>query len=289
MKIKYKHFPHPVLADFLNDFAAGTFNSQINVSTSDNIYNIATEFQLEDDDIKDYISNNQAKFAVHVECPFTYYRRIFTSEDNLLDFNIPARLLDGRVELSSFITAADEIDNYKSSNFKDIFKKFSFEIDKGDILAVGDQISFEAEKDTDAVKNIPSIFAVEAHPDKNASALDVSTNSEKIIIFLPEKSFNTYKTLRQDPNLSSVLASIIVTPVLTEIIEDFKNGEGEMLLDSQSHRWFRILNKKLKEIGIDLKNSDTFNESSVAVVQELIGSPAEKALDDLDRLEEALM
>lgn len=289
MKIKYKHFPHPVLADFLNDFASGSFNSKINVSASDNIYNITAEFQLEDDDIKGYINNNKAEFAVHVECPFTYYRSIFSAEDSLLEFDIPARLLEGRVEISSFVTAADDIDNYKSSNFKDIFKKFSFEIDKGDILAVGNQISFEAEKDTDAVKNIPSIFAVEAHPDENASALDVSTNSEKIIIFLPEKSFNTYKTLRQDPNLNSVLASIIVTPVLTEIIEDFKNGEGEILLDSQSHRWFRVLNKKLKEIGIDLKNSDTFNESSVAVVQELIGSPAEKALDDLNRLEEALM
>lgn len=289
MKIKYKHFPHPVLADFLNDFAFGSFSSQINVSTSDNIYNVESNFQLEDDDIKKYISNKQAEFAVHIECPFTYYRRIFTSQNNYLNFNIPARLLEGRVELSSFITAADGIDNYKSSNFKDIFKKFSFEIDKGDILAVGDQINFEAEKDTDAVKNIPSIFAVEAHPDKNANALDVSTNSEKIIIFLPKKSFNTYKTLRQDPNLSSVLASIIVTPVLTEIIEDFKNGKGEILLDSQSHRWFRVLNKKLQEIGIDLKNNNSFSESSVAVVQELIGNPAVKALDDLNRLEEALM
>lgn len=289
MKIKYKHFPHPVLAKFLNDFSEGYFNSEINVSTSDNFYNIKSEFTLEDDDLNNYIDQKKTEFAVHIECPFTYYRNLITSYNNNLEFKIPAHLLEGKVEVSTLLVASENIKNYSSSNFKSIFNKFSFEIDKGDILAVGNQINFEAEKDTDAVRNIPSIFAVEANPNKNPNALDVSTTSDKIMIFLPEKSFETFKVLKQDSNLNSVLASLIVTPVLTEILEEFRNGEGDILADTEHYRWFRILNKKLKEIGIDLKKPETFNESSVAVVQELIGRPSEKALDDLNRIEEALM
>lgn len=289
MKIKYKHFPHPVLARFLNDFSEGDFNSEINVSTSDNFYNIKSEFTLEDDDLNNYIDQKKTEFAVHIECPFTYYRNLITSYNNNLEFKIPAHLLEGKVEVSTLLVASENIKNYSSSNFKSIFNKFSFEIDKGDILAVGNQINFEAEKDTDAVRNIPSIFAVEANPNKNPNALDVSTTSDKIMIFLPEKSFETFKVLKQDSNLNSVLASLIVTPVLTEILEEFRNGEGDILADTEHYRWFRILNKKLKEIGIDLKKPETFNDSSVAVVQELIGRPSEKALDDLNRIEEALM
>jgi len=289
MKIKYKHFPHPVLADFLSDYSSGYFNTDINVTTSDNFYSIEAEFILNDEDLHDYINQGKANFALHIECPFTYYRKFINSNEDSLEFNVPANLLEGRVELSAVITASKNIEGYSSGSFKDIFKRFTFDVNKGDILAVGSQMNFEAEKDTDSVRNIPSIFAVEKNPNKDPSALDVSTNSDKIMIFLPEESFETYKTLKQDPNLNSVLASIIVTPVLTEILEEFKNGEGDLLADTEHYRWFRILNKKLKEIGIDLKKPDTFNESSVAVVQTLIGSPAEKALDDLKRIEEALM
>lgn len=290
MKIKYRHFPHPVLANFLDDFNAGKFDADVDVKAKTSTYEITGSFEIESPDIEKLLKKEMAEYAVHVECSLTCYRRIYTSFSKNFSFTIPSELLEGKVEVATLITAKEDITEYSCQNFNEFFKKYNFKIAEGDILAVGSQFNFDAEKEEDSLKNIPSIFSVQANPTKdNPPALDISTNSDKIIIYLPDETFLKYKTLKTDQNLSTTLASMLVVPVLTEILQKFKEGEGELLVESSHYRWFRVLRKKLKEIDIDLQKPETFTDSTVSVVQKLIGEVAVKAFEDLEEIESALL
>jgi hypothetical protein len=288
MKIKYKHFPYPVLADFINDFKDGSFNSQIEINTNNDHYNFKVEFDLNDNDLERYLEREELGFAIHIECPFTSYRKLKISDKDLLDFNISADLLEGKVEVVSLVISKKNIKNYFSDNFSDFFKDFSFDVYKGDILGVGEQLNFNAEKESDSIKNISSIFAVEASEESDPSALDVDLGGNKIIIYLEEEYFEKFKRLNKNQNLNSVFASLIVTPVLVEIIEKFKNDGGEKIRESEKYRWFRILNKKIKDIGIDLKKSEDIEESSISIAQKLINRHLERAFDDIEIKEQMI-
>jgi hypothetical protein len=282
MKIKYKHFPHPVLADFINDFENGSFNSKIEINTNKENYKFKVEFDLNDYDLERYLERNELGFAVHIECPFTSYRNLKVSDENFLDFNISAELLEGKVEVVSLIISKKDIKNYFSDNFSDFFKGFSFDVYKGDILGVGEQLTFNAEKESDSIRNISSIFAVEASEESDPSALDIDLGGNKILIYLEKEYFEKFKNLNKNQNLNSVFASLIVTPVLVEIIEKFKNDGGEKRRESERYRWFRILNKKFNDIGIDLKRPEDIEENSVSIAQKLIDRHLEKAFDAIE-------
>lgn len=288
MKVKYKHFPHPVLANFIDDFEDGYFDSKIEINTNNDYYNFKLEFDLNDNDLEKYLNAEKVVFAVHIECPFTSYRKLKILEKRPSGFDIPADLLEGKVEVVSLIIANENIKSYYSDNFSDIFKNYSFDVYKGDILAVGEQLKFNAEKDSDSIKNISSIFAVEASEESNPSALDIDLGGNKIIIYLEEKYFEKFKDLNKNQNLNSVFASLIVTPVLVEIIEKLKNDNGEKIREAEQYRWFRILNKKLKDIDIDLKKPEDIDKNSVSIVQKLIDRHLERAFDDIEAKEQMI-
>ena len=284
MKVRYRHFPHPVLAPFSDDFNKGFFNSDIDVEISKNNYNIVADLNLSNYDLESFIGKEEAKFGIHLECSFTQFRMLKKSTNEKINFSVPAELLDGEVEVSSFIFADKNIDNYNCDSFNSLFKQYNFSVNKGDVLAFGGQFNFTAEKDFDSLKNIPSIFEVQSNDNENPPALDVSLNSEKIMIFLPPESFEQYKRIKENQYLQSSYAAILAVPILTQIIEDIKEGGPDLISQYKSWRWFRVLLNKLKEKNIDLENGEEISDNSVALAQEIIGRPAEKAFKDLEQL-----
>src|SRR5205823_13639419 len=138
---------------------------------------------------------------VHVECTQTRYRNIFKSEAERFSFEIPAGMLDGRVEVTSFILAAKALDKYQNGCFHPDYAKLTFRVSKGDTLAVGHDREFTAEKKSDPLRKVSSIFSIVPAEATDATGMDVYTTGPKVRVALSRPNFDAFVSLKSDQSL----------------------------------------------------------------------------------------
>ena len=209
---------------------------------------------------------------------------MFTFQDDELEVNIDARKIDGTVDVCCFILADKDIKNYTNSNMHPDFEGHTFDITKGDILAVAQDRTFYAEKLQDDLKKIPSIFLIVANENENAKEIEYEAQPGKIVIHLKKDMFTRYKYIRQDQGLQSVLSGLVIVPVLTDLLADIKANESEVESDYAEYRWYRVLKKRLAEIGYDIKSDAYKNETAFILVQKLIDDPIGEAFISMEDL-----
>ena len=79
---------------------------------------------------------------------------------------------------------------------------------------------------------------------------------------------------------------MIIVPALVSILEELRrSAEAGSITDFEDKRWYRVVANKLKSLGIDLSNPNSFNDSSVLIAQKLIGNPLEESLLVLSQYE----
>ncbi|WP_138418241.1 hypothetical protein [Aquibacillus sediminis] len=290
MKIKERHYPHPVLWKNSDDYQECYFKTDVSIDVEQDHYVLNADFTTSSGNLRELVISLKANYAIHLECSNTRYREIFRFNKTRESFTIPSNMLDGKVEMTTFILANDYISDYKDKHFHQDFGDLSFEIWKGDVLAVGDELSFDADLIHDPLRRIPSIFSIQKSTNKEP--LDISSMSNKIVINLSEQNFNMYNSLRQAENLQPVLASLVIVPALASVLEDIKlkgemNDEEEFDQMEEESRWFRVLKRKLKDnFNIDIKNiSGSTSDSSLVIAQKLVGDPVSSALQSLYEFE----
>src|SRR5215467_8753578 len=105
MQINPRSYPHPVLTHFGDDIVNSVFQGVVSGRGTKHAYIFNAEFKTNNADLVTLVEQKKAFYAVHVECNTTRYRNIFKSPDEKFSFEIPAVMLDGKVELCSFILA----------------------------------------------------------------------------------------------------------------------------------------------------------------------------------------
>src|ERR1700683_511029 len=105
MQVKPRSYPHPVLAHFSDDIVNSVFQPVVTVKANKNAYSFDATFKTNNVDLLQLIEQKKAAYAVHIECTQTRYRNIFKSETEKFSFEVDAGVLDGNVEVTSFILA----------------------------------------------------------------------------------------------------------------------------------------------------------------------------------------
>lgn len=283
MFIKPRQFPHPVLSDFSDDMVGCDFQASLLPSVTSSTYNFNASFMTSCSDLQELITDGKACYAVHIECAKTRFRALHKSHVDVFSFSIPAARLDGTVELSSFILAEDNIDGYSSRFFHEDYAGSSFRIMRGDILAVAENKSFEADKQIEEIKNIPSIFSIQPNRTEDAPPLDVYMVSHKIVIFLSDDNFSRYQLLKSNRDISPIFFQMLIMPALVLVLEILRKQTGEAE-EFDDKRWYKVLSKKLAEKGYKITDLDDSSDSSVLIAQRLVGEPLPlsfKALEDI--------
>ncbi|MBO8161845.1 MAG: hypothetical protein H0Z24_09465 [Thermosipho sp. (in: Bacteria)] len=285
MRIRYRQYPHPVLSHFSDDIVGCMFETELDIDAAKSIYKFKACCRTDNKDFMDLIKDRKACFAFHIECAATRFRKIFTSFQEEFSFIISADELDGRVEICSFILATEDIADYRNNNFHHDYKGILFKVKKGDILAVDRDRIFFAEKEVDPLKKIPSIFTVAPNENQDAPPIDIDATNNRVVILLSKENFDRFKNLQLDQGLHSTLASLLVIPALISLLEMVKESvrEGSTgVSEYEELRWFRVLVNKLKDIGIDIYNYNSFTDSTIKIAQELIGNPLTSSLKNLE-------
>jgi len=288
MQIRPRSYPHPVLSHFSDDVIDCEFQATVAVTGTKTAYVVDVTAKTSSEDIAKLIEGGKAKFAVHVECPLPRYRSLFAEAAERFRFEIPAAAIDGRVEVCSFILALDPLAKYANKRFHPDYKGLSFKVQKGDTLAVAADATFIADKKIDPLRKIPSIFVIVPNEDDAAPAMDIDTTGEKIRISLSKPNYESYTFLRQAQGLHSALNAMIIVPALVAVLEEVKRAtkDADGLASLESRRWFNILARRLKAMGMDPANLESCPDSSPALAHRLIGEPMTDGLQNLRSYEE---
>lgn len=281
MQINYRQYPHPVLSYFSDDLVDCAYQTTLRITTTKTTYRFEAVCRTSSKDLSILVKNQKAYYAFHIECPRTRFREIFTSFLTEFSFEIPADKLDGKVQICSFILAAEDLPDYRNRNFHSDYGNTSFKVKKGDVLAVDRDRSFDADKEIDPLKKLPSIFTVTPNEGKDAPPFEIDTNDNKVVIKLSKENFERYKILSMNQSLHTTLASLLIVPALVSLLEMIK-GDVKQIDELEEYRWFRVLANKLHSIGIEVNNSNSFTDSSVMTAQKLIGNPLSNSLKTLE-------
>jgi hypothetical protein len=294
MKVKPKYYPHPVLQKGSDDFVDCEFNVSIEPKAEQNNYYFTVTAETTSKDMEELIEKGSAYYSIHIECKNTRFRKIIKFTEKNYSFKIPASSLDGKVEICSFIIAASNIENYTNENFHPDYDGISFKVYKGDILAIGDEFSFSADKEIDPLIKVPSIFNIIRDDSRNVP-IDIDASTDKINIVLSKDNFEKYgilKSLQKDyNNLTALISSLLIVPAIVLVLENIKvrlesTDDAETLLEEleETHRWFRVLKSKLEDLGINIKEPNAFTESTLTIAQKLVGDPLTQGLKFFDEI-----
>jgi hypothetical protein len=245
MRLSQRSYPHPVVGNG-DDVIGSAFQPTIEMTTDkENIY-LNVKIICSSETINKAVSDKKANFLIHIECSNTVYRNTFRFLEHEFRVVIPRDDLNLDVEVNTFVTAQVDIPDYRVENAHEDYGDATFAIKAGDILAIGEGYIFPVESDYDSMSRIGSIFKLNESQSAGDQPMQLSFNGDKILILLSKPDMAVYKSLKAQPHLSTMLATIIVMPVLVEALHHL----AECSTEDDPRRWVRAVSRKLKSLNI---------------------------------------
>ena len=278
MRLSRRSYPHPVVGN-LDDVPGAAFQATIEMSVDqDNVY-IDANIQCSSTTVCGLVADRRAAYAVHVECTNTIFRRAYEFAETSKRITIPINQLNDTVEVNAFAVALRDILSYAVEKSHPDYDGSSFDIRKGDIIAVGEGKTFTIESRFDALSRIGSIMLIEASTDDGDMPMRIEFNGEKIRVILSKADFSSYKLLRHNEELSGILTTTIVLPVLLETLYYIEGCGDDDELDSL--KWYRALTRRIEALGLR-------NESEkLTKAQKLLELPVKRTLSTAQTVAEA--
>ncbi|GEC93338.1 hypothetical protein [Brevibacillus brevis] len=227
MQISAREYPHPVMADFSDDFVTTKFSSSIeNPILSNGKYVFIAEMSTDNHDLQKLIMEENACFVAHIECPSSGFRELYRSYESQFTFEIPSDKLIGRVDINSLILASDNIVEYQNYDFHPAYKDYSFSVMKADVLAVGEHRKINIKKDIESLRKVPSIFRVVEDKRVNAPSMVVELANPYVKVKMSSENFKSYqRLLKANESFQSLLNSLIVVPALSLLLKEYRSIE----------------------------------------------------------------
>ena len=106
---------------------------------------------------------------------------------------------------------------------------------------------------------------------ENQKELSIDYSDQNIYVYLPENDFITYSQYAK--HCLDVVNSMVIFPTLVYVLEGLSKDE-ELWSQYEDNRWFRVINKKVKEIyKMDLTSTFINNADSIIIAQKILEFP----------------
>lgn len=266
MKAIKNEFPNPVLAagrdDYIESCYFYTAFEEGSITVGKENITIPMKYALKCEGLQRLVENGDAAVVIAVKSSAASYSRLFrfSVDTTELTIDIPKFEVVNRMEITGSVIAAHNIEQFSCpGEFNDLyFGASTFEIRKGDVLATENTRVIYVD-DSELEKPISSIFSI-TERDDNKTDIEPYFDDHKIIIYLKKELYDLYYKFKDFNNgaLRRYAAGIIVYPVLVEaityIIGHYQALDGDMdeITDYSGYRWFRAIEKKSSDLGIDL-------------------------------------
>lgn len=277
MQIKDYLTPYPILYKYNNDYKSSVFDVDIMAEMDFRTVKIQTEFKLTNEEILTLIAEEKACYLLHVECPSTSYRVVYESFKPRIDVALTHDNIRDVVEVCSFIVLKEDIQNYKNENFNRDYEGYTFNLDAGLRIAVGDAKKFMIKTETDDLENLPSIIRVSKNEEGSGDLMSVETWASDVIhVRLSPQYFDLYCSMGKSQYKNSIISMIFLPAILT-VLNKMKYEEEE----HADKKWYQVIASLLEENNIHIEELDTPSQPTLTVAQKILSFPVGRGLDEL--------
>ncbi|MGH8046269.1 MAG: hypothetical protein ACREKL_03400 [Chthoniobacterales bacterium] len=237
-------------------------------------YAIRFQFEVIHPDFQNMIASGSAAAAVVIECRQNLYRRRYPVEMGANEIQIPADELRGEVQITPVISAVCDLPDYRPQFLNSDYSGIQIQVPRHGLLAYGPNLEFIAEPRADRLRRISSIMRVVQTTD-TSTTMKVNVDGSRIHVEVSAELFRLYQSVAASRQGSSVLASMLVLPVLVDVFHRIKGVEPDGLEDL---RWFQVIRVRLREISQPWEAPD-FDPMRAA--QALLDSPFSRGIAEL--------
>jgi len=275
MRLSERSYPHPVVGN-RDDVPRAAFQATITASSDKENFYVDVSVTCSSEEVSSLVREKRATYVAHVECSNTLYRQAFRFSEEAHQFTIPGNRLFDRFEVNVMACVLTDIPDYAVEGAHPDYGNATFDLNEGDIIAVGEGEEFIAEFE-DSLSRIGSIMQVDESREDEDGTMKVEWNGPRIVIILSKKDFGTYNILKGLEPLGTTLASTIVLPVLVQALNHVREDES----DYAGCRWYNILQRRVQNLGV--KGSDF---EALDIAQHLLELPIRRALASARSLQE---
>lgn len=244
MKIDKLSLPHPVLG--LGNDVEGIYRVNPSIKLGRQKITAIVNHGLSNETMEDLLIKKEVAFCTEINCPQTFYRKAFlTTEPSQIIETMSEELRD-KTELNFYIVALKDIHDYTIKGANDDYKGFTFEVEKGDVLAYGGRTAFIAAKTWEDIKAL-SAFMVIRQSDNEEGPFEIDLTSNKVVVYLSKKDYTTFRRASRH-GFDPIFHSSIVIPVLMHALHQMMNGEEGLFEDL---RWYQILEFRKSDEGLE--------------------------------------
>ncbi len=302
MKRKTSNSPYPVLYPEGDEYADDQGYRQahfdvvgepkVGIDPNHNLV-IDFDFDLREDWLSSLVDSGDAKYYVNIECGHTYFRRAFVQSERQFHLEIGYGDVADVIEVFIGVVADKDIPGFSAPDFVKKYEGAKFNIEKGDILAVGTGWDIEIEGldgNTD-----PYIF-VNRDTSGEHSDLWVNGVGDKLIVSLSSDLYNIYfakKKSRKAELVALIMKPAILSALQTEIVKARGGNGDEGRVDVKSRRWLRkldgLIDRLMDEEGVEWDidsvkiDGDRDKDTLVYAVGVLLRRPLAKALEEINK------
>lgn len=239
------NYPYPVIREYVEDYQATTFKGAFVVNLQPDGYLVRPNFEIQNADIANLIAEGKMTYALEVQSPATWFRKLFLVNDNK-PIRLDPAFLHERVELTPCIVAATSISGFTNNDFEEEYQGMFFEINAGDVIAIGEKRSFDALYQNDIIKNGSSIVSIAGSESTKEVICDFTNSIIKIT--LPAKQYEDYTECGYLKSKYKTLNAILTIPVLVEAIGIIASDESnpEQTSGFASQAWYKTIVVNLK-------------------------------------------
>jgi hypothetical protein len=271
MKVNTKSYPHPVLGN--GDDIQGSFKAVFTYELCRETVILNPVFALENKTVENLVKKGKAAFVTEAECRSTFFRASFSSTNPSEKFVIPAKILRERVSVGFYICANEDIKNYKPEGCHADYEGMPFEIEKGDVLAVGGGCDFIAEKNFDPLRPPVSSFMSIREGRLHEGPIEIDYTSDKITIELSKSDWQNYGNIRSQKVAEGALHASVVLPVLVDAIYKVQTEASNY----GDQNWFGRLDAILDSKG--LKKREPFEAA-----QKILDNPSARNFQSINSM-----
>lgn len=302
MKRKTSNSPYPVLYPAGEEYAAEQGYRQahfdvageprLSVNEAHNLV-IDFDFDLAEERLSSLVTSGAAKYYVNVECGHTYFRHAYVQSEKSFHLEIGYGDIADSIEIFVGLVADWDIPAFSASAFVPRYGAATFDIEKGDILAVGTGWTVELEGLDGSVD--PYIYVNRDLGERN-SELWVNGTGDKLVVNLASDLYDIYftrKKTRKAELVALVMKPAILSALQSEIVKAQANGGDEAQVDVTGRRWLRkldgLIGRVLDEEGVDWDvnkarvDGDRGSDTLAYAVGALLKRPLAKAMEEINK------
>lgn len=278
-------YPYPVLTAYSDDVQPALVEENVQVGemqiNDNNDYVLPLTLILEDQQLLQLITDGKAEYTFDINCPASLYRRCINSNHNEVKIDFPFKRVSGVVKIRPYVIAKTAF-SYQNSAFHPDYGNESFEIEKGDVLAIFNEITYDFEINYNQLKAFSSIMFIRKSEDENERDIHYLMDEPKIVIVLPVDKFDKYNQFKADPQYTNAVhASLAQNALLAVLMQTDWNDE-----DPQEPLWKRTIRYRVAHEEELMPYKDLTNrENLVIIAQKLLGDPIQRMFEDFAKEE----